>query len=147
MATSDLREQLQSSLGGTYALGRELGGGGMSRVFVAEETTLGRRVVVRRRSPPSSSRREKRHQNGTTPRHRDDSIRCAIVAAPTPPAPSIAVSRKTTAAKLGAVCLAALAMLAPSAAAQSTPAATRSGPQTINPGELWPDNRGQHIQA
>src|SRR5215207_2352522 len=47
MATSDLREQLQSSLGGTYALDRELGGGGMARVFVAEEKALGRRVVVK----------------------------------------------------------------------------------------------------
>jgi hypothetical protein len=29
-----------------------------------------------------------------------------------------------------------------------TPATTTfSGPQTIRPGELWPDNRGQHIQA
>ena len=43
----DLREQLQASLGGAYALGNELGGGGMARVFVAEETTLGRRVVVK----------------------------------------------------------------------------------------------------
>src|SRR5215207_1567196 len=51
MATSDLREQLQSSLGGTYALERELGGGGMSRVFVAEETALGRRVVVKVLAP------------------------------------------------------------------------------------------------
>ena len=57
------------------------------------------------------------------------------------------MSRKTIAAKLSALCLAALATLALSAAAQSTPPAPRSGPQTINPGELWPDNRGQHIQA
>ncbi|MEJ7812394.1 MAG: protein kinase [Gemmatimonadaceae bacterium] len=42
-----LRQQLQASLGAAYALGRELGGGGMARVFVAEETTLGRRVVVK----------------------------------------------------------------------------------------------------
>jgi hypothetical protein len=42
-----LREQLQSSLGSAYTLDRELGGGGMSRVFVAEETRLGRKVVVK----------------------------------------------------------------------------------------------------
>lgn len=45
--TSDLREQLQRTLGDSYILERELGGGGMSRVFVAEETALGRKVVVK----------------------------------------------------------------------------------------------------
>ena len=34
---SDLRAQLQATLGDAYRLERELGGGGMSRVFVAEE--------------------------------------------------------------------------------------------------------------
>ena len=43
--TTDLREQLQATLGDLYTLERELGGGGMSRVFVAEEARLGRRVV------------------------------------------------------------------------------------------------------
>ena len=33
----DLRDQLQSTLGNAYTLERELGGGGMSRVFVADE--------------------------------------------------------------------------------------------------------------
>jgi serine/threonine-protein kinase len=33
----DIRDDLQSSLGAAYTLERELGGGGMSRVFVAEE--------------------------------------------------------------------------------------------------------------
>jgi serine/threonine protein kinase len=47
----DLRSQLQSTLGTTYTIGRELGGGGMSRVFVAEETALGRRVVIKLLSP------------------------------------------------------------------------------------------------
>ena len=42
-----LRDQLQQSLSGAYRLERELGGGGMSRVFLAEETALGRRVVVK----------------------------------------------------------------------------------------------------
>ena len=46
-AMSDLREQLQSSLGAAYTLERELGGGGMSRVWVAVETALGRPVVVK----------------------------------------------------------------------------------------------------
>ena len=46
MAT-DLRDQLQASLGDAYRLDRELGGGGMSRVFVAQEGALDRRVVVK----------------------------------------------------------------------------------------------------
>jgi TolB-like protein/tRNA A-37 threonylcarbamoyl transferase component Bud32/Flp pilus assembly protein TadD len=46
-ATGDLRDQLQSSLGSAYTLERELGGGGMSRVWVATETALGRQVVVK----------------------------------------------------------------------------------------------------
>ena len=43
----DLTEQLQAALGSAYRIERELVGGGMSRVFVAEETRLGRRVVVK----------------------------------------------------------------------------------------------------
>ncbi|MEO8336404.1 MAG: protein kinase [bacterium] len=43
----DLREELQATLGDAYILERELGGGGMSRVFVATETALGRSVVVK----------------------------------------------------------------------------------------------------
>jgi TolB-like protein/tRNA A-37 threonylcarbamoyl transferase component Bud32 len=42
-----LRDRLQTTLGNAYALERELGGGGMSRVFVGEETSLGRKVVVK----------------------------------------------------------------------------------------------------
>jgi Tol biopolymer transport system component len=42
-----LRDQLQSTLGAAYSIERELGGGGMSRVFVAEEKALGRKVVVK----------------------------------------------------------------------------------------------------
>src|ERR671923_2491862 len=48
---ADLREQLQATLGAAYTLERELGGGGMSRVFVAEERALGRKVVVKVLSP------------------------------------------------------------------------------------------------
>jgi len=43
----DVRDQLQSALGSTYHLDRELGGGGMSRVFAATETALGRKVVIK----------------------------------------------------------------------------------------------------
>ena len=43
----DLREQLEAALGELYSIEPELGGGGMSRVFLAEETALGRRVVVK----------------------------------------------------------------------------------------------------
>src|SRR5262249_33534732 len=45
--STDLRSQLQATLGGAYTLERELGGGGMSRVFAAEETALGRKVAVK----------------------------------------------------------------------------------------------------
>ncbi len=42
-----LRATLQQTLGDGYTLERELGGGGMSRVFVAQEHALGREVVVK----------------------------------------------------------------------------------------------------
>ncbi len=42
-----LRDQLQDSLGTSYTITRELGGGGMSRVFVAREEALRRNVVVK----------------------------------------------------------------------------------------------------
>jgi serine/threonine protein kinase len=45
--SAELQEQLQNALGTMYILDRELGGGGMSRVFVAHETALGRKVVVK----------------------------------------------------------------------------------------------------
>src|SRR5687767_15193785 len=43
----EMREQLQRTLGNAYILEQELGGGGMSQVFLAEETALGRKVVVK----------------------------------------------------------------------------------------------------
>jgi serine/threonine-protein kinase len=43
----ELRDQLQATLGASYAVQRELGGGGMSRVFVARDLALGRDVVVK----------------------------------------------------------------------------------------------------
>jgi tetratricopeptide (TPR) repeat protein len=42
-----LRDQLQDALGTSYTITRELGGGGMSRVFVAREEALRRNVVVK----------------------------------------------------------------------------------------------------
>jgi serine/threonine-protein kinase len=43
----ELRERLESSLGEVFAIERELGGGGMSRVFLARERALDRQVVVK----------------------------------------------------------------------------------------------------
>src|SRR5918911_585729 len=48
---AELRDQLQANLGSTFRLERELGGGGMSRVFVAYDASLGRRVVVKVLAP------------------------------------------------------------------------------------------------
>ena len=46
-----LRDQLQTSLGSAYLLERELGGGGMSRVFVVDEVRLRRKLVVKVLAP------------------------------------------------------------------------------------------------
>ncbi|HVF41070.1 MAG TPA: protein kinase [Gemmatimonadaceae bacterium] len=43
----NLRDQLQTALGPNYSLQVELGGGGMSRVFTATESFLGRTVVIK----------------------------------------------------------------------------------------------------
>ncbi len=48
---ADVRDQLQSALGSAFTIERELVGGGMSRVFVATETSLGRRVAIKVLSP------------------------------------------------------------------------------------------------
>jgi len=45
--TGELRERLENSLGDVFAIERELGGGGMSRVFLARERALDRQVVVK----------------------------------------------------------------------------------------------------
>ncbi|MBP6671283.1 MAG: serine/threonine protein kinase, partial [Gemmatimonadales bacterium] len=47
----DLRDALQQSLGAQYTVERELGGGGMSRVFLALDRTLGRRIVAKVLAP------------------------------------------------------------------------------------------------
>src|SRR4051812_20423295 len=49
--TDTLRDQLQETLGSAYTIERELGGGGMSRVFVSAENRLNRKVVVKLLSP------------------------------------------------------------------------------------------------
>jgi serine/threonine protein kinase/tetratricopeptide (TPR) repeat protein len=48
---TEFRERLQSALGSAYTVERELGGGGMSRVFLARERRLDRDVVVKVLSP------------------------------------------------------------------------------------------------
>jgi serine/threonine-protein kinase len=44
---SDFQQRLQAALAADFRIERELGGAGMSRVFVATELALGRRVVVK----------------------------------------------------------------------------------------------------
>ena len=44
---TDFRQQVQNSLGASYTIDRELGGGGMSRVYVAHDATLRRDIVVK----------------------------------------------------------------------------------------------------
>ncbi|HTG54131.1 MAG TPA: serine/threonine-protein kinase, partial [Gemmatimonadaceae bacterium] len=44
---SDLQDRLGAALGSAYVIERELGGGGMSRVFLARETALDRAVVIK----------------------------------------------------------------------------------------------------
>ena len=50
-----LRAELQRALGDSCRISSELGGGGMARVFVAEESATGRRIVVKV-LPPDLSR-------------------------------------------------------------------------------------------
>ncbi len=51
----DISRQLQHALGDQYRVVRELGGGGMSHVFLAEEASLGREVVVKVLPPELTS--------------------------------------------------------------------------------------------
>jgi serine/threonine protein kinase len=48
---STFEERLKFTLSDAYEIERELGGGGMSRVFVATETSLGRKIVIKVLSP------------------------------------------------------------------------------------------------
>src|SRR5437764_985927 len=50
-AAGKLRSALQTSLGPSFAIENELGGGGMSRVFIAADTRLGRHIVVKVLAP------------------------------------------------------------------------------------------------
>src|SRR5690606_6224500 len=45
------RTRLERALGAAYRIRQELGGGGMSRVFVADEVALGRSVVIKILAP------------------------------------------------------------------------------------------------
>jgi eukaryotic-like serine/threonine-protein kinase len=48
---SDFRSQLEKSISGQYTIERELGGGGMSRTYIATEKTLNRKVVIKVLAP------------------------------------------------------------------------------------------------
>jgi len=49
--SDDTITRLGASLGDRYRIERELGGGGMSRVFLATETALGREIVIKVLAP------------------------------------------------------------------------------------------------
>ncbi|WP_145979217.1 hypothetical protein [Gemmatimonas phototrophica] len=49
--TASFRDPLRLALGTTFQPGRELGRGGMRRVFMARDNTHGRKVVVKVLSP------------------------------------------------------------------------------------------------
>jgi tetratricopeptide (TPR) repeat protein len=48
---SDFRSRLEQSISSLYSIDRELGGGGMSRTYVATEKTLNRKVVIKVLAP------------------------------------------------------------------------------------------------
>jgi tetratricopeptide (TPR) repeat protein/TolB-like protein len=51
----DLEHRLQAAVGDHYRILKELGGGGMSRVFLAEEVRLGRQVVIKLLPPETGA--------------------------------------------------------------------------------------------
>ena len=55
MSLSDLSARLQTALGDAYRIERELTRGGMSRLFIAEESSLHRKVVVKVLPPEFAS--------------------------------------------------------------------------------------------
>ena len=52
---AELQERLQRALGDAYRLEREIGGGGMSRLFLATEASLNRQVVIKLLPPEMAS--------------------------------------------------------------------------------------------
>src|SRR5947209_7540104 len=52
---AELLQRLQSALGDAYTVERELGGGGMSRLFLATEASLHRQVVIKLLPPEFAS--------------------------------------------------------------------------------------------
>src|SRR4029079_14604268 len=54
--SSDMDTALQASLAATYVFKREIGGGGMSRVFVAEERGVGAEGVMKGLAPANTAR-------------------------------------------------------------------------------------------
>jgi len=54
-SVADLQARLQSALGDAYHVEKELGGGGMSRVFLATEASLHRQVVIKLLPPELAS--------------------------------------------------------------------------------------------
>src|SRR5688500_15922435 len=44
---TDIRERVQSALGSNYTVEREIGGGGMGRVYLVRDNALGRQIVVK----------------------------------------------------------------------------------------------------
>src|SRR5438093_1351397 len=52
---TDLQARLRAALGDAYQVERELGGGGMSRVFLATEASLHRAVVIKLLPPEFAS--------------------------------------------------------------------------------------------
>jgi serine/threonine protein kinase len=50
-AQNEFEQQLKTALSTAYEIERELGGGGMSRVFVATDRILGRKIVIKVLSP------------------------------------------------------------------------------------------------
>jgi tetratricopeptide (TPR) repeat protein/tRNA A-37 threonylcarbamoyl transferase component Bud32 len=54
-SVNDLQTRLQAAVGEAYRIEKELGGGGMSRVFLADEERLGRKVVIKVLPPEMSA--------------------------------------------------------------------------------------------
>jgi len=54
-SVTDIADRLQAALGSAYRIERELGGGGMSHVFLATELGLKRQVVIKVLPPELTS--------------------------------------------------------------------------------------------